>query len=53
RRKVVPGDVMEMTITTLRGKPGAKVWKFQGVATVEGEVACQAEFAAMIDLPAE
>lgn len=53
RRKVIPGDVLELKIETLRGKPGAKVWKFSGVATVEGEVACQCEFAAMIDLPAE
>lgn len=53
RRKVVPGDVLELKITTLRGKPGAKVWKFAGEASVEGELACQCEFAAMIDLPAE
>ncbi|WP_372605411.1 3-hydroxyacyl-ACP dehydratase FabZ, partial [Actibacterium sp.] len=39
RRKVVPGDVMEMSITTLRGKPGAKVWKFEGIARVDGELA--------------
>ena len=34
RRKVIPGDVLEMKLTTLRGKPGGKVWKFSGVATV-------------------
>ena len=50
RRKVVPGDVLRMEITTLRGGPGSKVWKFSSKATVDGQVACQAEFSAMIDL---
>ena len=53
RRKVVPGDVLEMQLTTLRGKPGGKVWKFGGVASVEGEMAAEAEFTAMMDLPQE
>ncbi len=53
RRKVIPGDVLEMNLTTLRGKPGGKVWKFGGVATVEGEMAAEAEFTAMMDLPQE
>ncbi|MFC6642780.1 MULTISPECIES: 3-hydroxyacyl-ACP dehydratase FabZ [Sulfitobacter] len=51
RRKVGPGDVLRMDLTTLRGKPGAKIWKFGGVATVEGEMAAEAEFMAMVDLP--
>ena len=51
RRMVVPGDVLEMQLTTLRGKPGGKVWRFGGVATVEGEMACEVEFTAMMDLP--
>ena len=51
RRKVVPGDVLEMRVTTLRGKPGGKVWRFGGAATVDGELAAEAEFTAMIDLP--
>lgn len=50
RRKVIPGDVLEMNIETLRGKPGGKIFKFKGVATVEGEVAAEAEFTAMVDL---
>ena len=50
RRKVVPGDVLRMEITTLRGGAGSKVWKFSGKATVDGQVAAQAEFSAMIDL---
>ena len=53
RRKVIPGDVLEMELTTLRGKPGGKVWKFGGKATVEGEMAAEAEFTAMMDLPQE
>ncbi|ANT59044.1 MULTISPECIES: 3-hydroxyacyl-ACP dehydratase FabZ [Roseobacteraceae] len=52
RRKVVPGDVLKMKVRTLRGKPGGKVWKFEGVAEVDGELACEAEFTAMMDLPA-
>ncbi|SHM23359.1 3-hydroxyacyl-[acyl-carrier-protein] dehydratase [Roseovarius litoreus] len=53
RRMVVPGDVLELKLTTLRGKPGGKVWKFAGVAEVEGEVVAEAEFTAMMDLPKE
>lgn len=52
RRKVIPGDVLEMDLTTVRGKPGGKVWKFSGVATVDGEMAAEAEFTAMMELPA-
>lgn len=52
RRKVVPGDVLRMELSTLRGKAGAKVWKFKGQATVDGELACEAEFTAMMDLEA-
>lgn len=48
RRKVVPGDVLRMHIETLRG--GSKVWKFSGRAEVDGELAAQAEFTAMMDI---
>lgn len=48
RRKVVPGDVLELHIHVLRG--GAKIWKFGGQAKVGDQVACEAEFSAMIDL---
>ena len=51
RRMVVPGDQLRMELTTVRGKPGGKVWKFGGVAEVEGEMACEVEFTAMMDLP--
>ena len=50
RRKVIPGDQLRMELETLRGKPGGKVWKFKGRATVEGELAAEAEFSAMLDL---
>ena len=48
RRKVVPGDVLKLHVTTKRG--GGKIWKFEGRAEVEGELACTAEFTAMLDL---
>ena len=51
RRMVQPGDVLEMRLDTLRGKPGGQVWKFSGVAEVEGDMAAEAEFTAMMDLP--
>ena len=50
RRKVTPGDQLIMKLNTLRGKPGRKVWKFYGEASVGGEMAAQAEFSAMMDL---
>jgi 3-hydroxyacyl-[acyl-carrier-protein] dehydratase len=49
RRKVVPGDQLRMEVVTKRG--GGKVWKFEGRATVDGELACECEFTAMMDLP--
>jgi 3-hydroxyacyl-[acyl-carrier-protein] dehydratase len=49
RRKVGPGDTLRMEIETKRG--GGKVWKFAGRATVDGDLACEAEFTAMMDLP--
>ena len=53
RRKVIPGDVLSMKLTTVRGKPGGKVWKFNGIATVDAELAAEADFTAMMDLPKE
>ena len=46
RRKVVPGDVLELHVKTLRG--GGKVWKFEGRAIVDGELAAEAEIMAMM-----
>ncbi len=48
RRKVVPGDQLLLHITGLR--TGGKVLKFHGRAEVDGQVAAEAEFAAMVDL---
>ena len=50
RRKVTPGDQLIMNLNTIRGKPGGKVWKFYGEASVDGEMAAQAEFSAMMDV---
>ncbi len=47
RRMVVPGDVLELDVKVLRGS--SKIWKFSGIAKVEGELAAEAEFMAMID----
>ena len=49
RRKIIPGDILCLHITVLRGKLGSKVWKFRGLAKVDGVVATEAEFTAMID----
>lgn len=49
RRKVVPGDVLELHVKALRG--GGRVWKFEGRAIVDGELACEATFMAMFDVP--
>lgn len=48
RRKVVPGDTLELHVTALRG--GGKVWKFKGRGLVGGELAAEAEFTAMMDM---
>ena len=49
RRKVGPGDVLELHVEALRG--GGKVWKLACRATVGGELACECELTAMIDRP--
>ena len=49
RRKVMPGDVLELHVKALRS--GGRVWKFEGRATVNGELATEATFTAMFDLP--
>ena len=47
RRKVVPGDVLELHVAVRRGS--SRVWKFTGQARVAGQSAAEAEFTAMID----
>lgn len=51
RRMVVPGDVLELHCTVTRA--GGKIWKFRGVAKVEGQVCAEADFTAMMDLKAD
>ena len=42
KRQVVPGDQLILTVEVLRARE--KLWKFKGVATVNGVLACDAEF---------
>jgi 3-hydroxyacyl-[acyl-carrier-protein] dehydratase len=49
RRKVVPGDVLELHVKALRS--GGRVWRFEGRAMVDGQLACEAQFSAMFDVP--
>ncbi|MBC7195705.1 MAG: 3-hydroxyacyl-ACP dehydratase FabZ [Deferribacterales bacterium] len=46
RRPVVPGDVLMLDVELVKKK--RNIWRMKGVATVEGEVACEAEFMAMV-----
>jgi 3-hydroxyacyl-[acyl-carrier-protein] dehydratase len=46
RRPVVPGDRLELHVQKIQSR--ANVWKFSGKALVEGKVAAEATFAAMI-----
>jgi 3-hydroxyacyl-[acyl-carrier-protein] dehydratase len=46
RRPVVPGDRLELEIVVKKGK-GA-VWKMAGAARVDGQVAAEADFMAML-----
>ena len=51
RRKVGPGDTLELKVKVLRGKVGSKVWKFEGSASVDNEIAVEVQFTAMMDVP--
>lgn len=51
RRMVVPGDQLRLKTETLRGKPGGRIWRFGGRAEVEGELAAEIEFTAMMEIP--
>ncbi|MBN9540612.1 MAG: 3-hydroxyacyl-ACP dehydratase FabZ [Reyranella sp.] len=46
RRPVVPGDRLELHVQKIQSR--ANVWKFSGRALVDGKVAAEATFAAMI-----
>jgi len=50
RKPVRPGDVLEMPVSVLLAR--RNIFKFRGQALVNGELACEAEFAAMkVELP--
>jgi 3-hydroxyacyl-[acyl-carrier-protein] dehydratase len=46
RRPIIPGDQVMMEIKVLKQR--GNVWKFSGVATVDGKVVSEAEFTAMV-----
>lgn len=46
RKPVVPGDQVRLHVSVLRNR--ANVWKFSGVAKVDGQTVAEATFAAMI-----
>lgn len=49
RKPVVPGDMLELHVTTLRTR--GKVWRFWGEARVSDALVAEAEFQAMIMSP--
>ena len=46
RRPVVPGDSLKIHVTALRHR--GNVWKFEGLAKVDGRLCAEATYAAMI-----
>ena len=46
RRPIVPGDVMQVHVSKQRNR--GPIWKFRGEVRVEGQLAAEAEFSAMI-----
>ena len=42
KRPVVPGDKLEFDVALVKERRG--IWKFKGTASVDGDVACCAEF---------
>lgn len=46
RKPVVPGDTMHVRVEKIRSR--GPVWKFKGVATVNGTVCAEATYSAMI-----
>lgn len=46
RRPVVPGDQVRIAVKTVQRRP--PVWRFEGVATVDGKKAAEAQFSAML-----
>ena len=48
RKMVVPGDVLRLYVTVLRGR--GRIWKFRGEGRVDGETAAAAEITALWEL---
>ena len=46
RRPVTPGDSLHIHVTKVKARKS--VWKFEGVAKVDGQVCAEATFSAMI-----
>ncbi len=46
RKPVTPGDTMHIHVEKVQSR--GPVWKFKGVATVDGKVCAEAQFSAMI-----
>jgi 3-hydroxyacyl-[acyl-carrier-protein] dehydratase len=46
RRPVIPGDQLRIAIRTVQRRP--PVWRFEGVATVDGKRTTDAQFSAML-----
>lgn len=46
RRPVIPGDQLRIAVRTVQRRP--PVWRFEGVATVDGKRAAEAQFSAML-----
>ncbi|WP_428409405.1 3-hydroxyacyl-ACP dehydratase FabZ [Hyphococcus sp.] len=46
RRPVVPGDQVRIAVRTVQRRP--PVWRFEGVATVDGKKVAEANFSAML-----
>jgi len=49
RAMVVPGDVLELHVRVIRGR--GRIWKLWGEGIVDGKIASEGEFSAMIEVP--
>ncbi|MEM1380285.1 MAG: 3-hydroxyacyl-ACP dehydratase FabZ [Pseudomonadota bacterium] len=49
RKPVVPGDQLRLHVSVATRRP--PVWKYQGIAKVDGQVVAEAEFKAMLTEP--
>ena len=49
RRPVIPGDQLRIAVRTVQRR--APVWKFEGIATVDGKRVAEAQYSAMLAQP--